>query len=496
MALELHLGGPVLKYFKGPHAIFTEYDRGFSYLVVFSFPFLGWLWISGRRLLIPLLLVPLFITGLGDSWAARLALLLGLGAVLCAAPHAHNVLMQLWVEMGVMGVGLGVGFARLTLAKLGRLLLLVFRADRSDVCPAQRWKARWCRVCVNRSRHRLKPRGEVPKDHFRVDILKFRLLRFPPSGVASESTRDDVPERGGKFPIVSPVRTASVAALILALPLMGCSGVLDPHGPVGASERLILLDSLAIMLAVIVPIIVATFAFAWWFRASNPRAIYRPDWTFSGTLELIVWAIPALVIMFLGGIAWYGSAELDPFAPLVSKVKPIQVEVVSLDWKWLFIYPDEGIATVNQLVIPVGTPVHFQLTSSGVMNSFFIPQLGSQIYTMAGMDSQLNLQADTAGTYHGISAQFSGQGFAGMHFETRAVSKDDYAAWVAATKVRGPVLDRATYNGLAQPSENAVPATYKSVVPNLFQAIVGQTTASAPPMPMPMTMPMTTQKGS
>src|SRR5580698_2533899 len=195
----------------------------------------------------------------------------------------------------------------------------------------------------------------------------------------------------------------SLGVFALALPLAGCGGVLDPHGPIGISERLILIDSVAIMLVIVIPVIVATLGFAWWFRASNTRATYLPYWSFSGQLELIVWAIPALVITFLGGIAWFGSEALDPFRPLSATKKPIEIEVVSLDWKWLFIYPDEGIGAVNQLVIPVGQPVHFRLTSSGVMNSFFVPQLGSQIYTMASMTSQLSLQADRAGTYEGLS---------------------------------------------------------------------------------------------
>jgi len=275
-------------------------------------------------------------------------------------------------------------------------------------------------------------------------------------------------------------RRAFVAAIMIALPLAGCGGVLDPRGPVGVSERLILLDSLAIMLAIVVPLILATLGFAWWFRASNSRAIYRPTWAFSGTLELIVWAIPAIVVTFLGGIAWFGSHALDPYRALPSKAKPVEVEVVSLDWKWLFIYPNEDIATVNQLVVPVGVPVHFRLTSSGVMNSFFVPQLGSQIYTMAGMTSQLSLQADHAGNYRGLSAQFSGAGFADMHFDVKAVPANAYAKWIAATKATGPALDTAAYAALAKPSKDARPATYKTVAPVLFDSIVNQTAPLAP----------------
>jgi cytochrome o ubiquinol oxidase subunit 2 len=268
--------------------------------------------------------------------------------------------------------------------------------------------------------------------------------------------------------------------LIPALPLAGCNGVLDPHGPVGEAERLILLDSVTIMLAIVVPVVVATLGFAWWFRASNAHATYLPHWAFSGRLELIVWAIPALVITFLGGIAWFGSHALDPFKALPSSTKPIEVEVVSLDWKWLFIYPNEGVASVNQLVIPVGTPVHFRLTSSGVMNSFFVPQLGSQIYTMAGMTSQVSLEADQEGTYSGLSAQFSGDGFADMRFDVRAVVRYVYVKWIADTRAGGATLDMAAYAELSKPSKNVKPATYGAVAPELFEAIVNQTTPEIP----------------
>jgi cytochrome o ubiquinol oxidase subunit 2 len=272
----------------------------------------------------------------------------------------------------------------------------------------------------------------------------------------------------------------AIAAGFFALPIAGCSGVLNPQGPVGVSEKLIILDSLAIMLAIVVPLIFATFAFAWWFRASNKRATYRPTWTFSGQLELIIWAIPMLVITFLGGIAWFGSHALDPYKTLQSTAKSVEIEVVSLDWKWLFIYPDDRIATVNQLMIPTGTPIHFRLTSSGVMNSFFVPQLGSQIYTMAAMTSQVSLQADKAGTYLGLSAQFSGEGFADMRFDLRAVPADAYARWIADTKSAGPILDPAAYAALAKPSKHVQPSTYKTVDQGLFDAIVSGA-APAPP---------------
>ncbi|MBS0430855.1 MAG: ubiquinol oxidase subunit II [Proteobacteria bacterium] len=276
-------------------------------------------------------------------------------------------------------------------------------------------------------------------------------------------------------------RANKLVAVSALLPLLaGCDkGILAPRGPVGAAEKLILIDSLVIMFAIVIPVIIMVFAFAWWYRASNTRATYRPNWAFSGHLELIVWAIPALVIIFLGGIAWFGSQQLDPFQRLPGKGKAVEIQVVSLDWKWLFIYPEEHVATVNTLVIPVGTPVHFDLTSSSVMNSFFVPQLGSQIYTMAGMTSQLNLQADHPGEYEGLSAQFSGAGFAGMRFKAHAVSADDYAKWLAQTRANGPVLDKQSYLQLQEPSSHVAPMTYRDVAPGLFRDIVNQ--AYGPP---------------
>jgi cytochrome o ubiquinol oxidase subunit II len=263
-----------------------------------------------------------------------------------------------------------------------------------------------------------------------------------------------------------------IGVLCGSLLLASCrEGVLDPHGPVGAAERVILYDATTIMLAVVVPVILLTFAFAWWFRAGNRRATYRPDWEYSGTIELIVWSIPALVILFLGGIAWIGSHDLDPPKPLASEKTPLEVEVVSLDWRWLFIYPEEHIATVNRLVVPTGVPIHFRLTSSSVMNSFFIPQLGSQIYTMSGMTTQLNLQADQAGTYQGLSAQFSGPGFSDMRFTLVAASNEQFTSWIAEVRARGGVLDGATFTQLARPTKAGGELTYGAVAEDPFDSI-------------------------
>jgi cytochrome o ubiquinol oxidase subunit 2 len=283
-------------------------------------------------------------------------------------------------------------------------------------------------------------------------------------------------------------RFAVAIVLIGAVALGGCTeGVLDPKGPIAAAERQILFNSLGIMLAIAIPTILATLGVAAWFRASNKRARYLPDFEYSERLEVLVWAIPAMTVLLVGGVAWVGAHDLDPRKPLDSAAKPINVQVVSLDWKWLFIYPDQGIATVNQLTIPVDTPVRFDLTSSGVMNSFFVPQLGSQIYTMAGMVTRLHLQADHPGTYRGLSAQFSGEGFADMRFNVDAVSAEDFARWVEATRNAGPTLDAQNYLDLAKPSKAVVPFTYRAVAPDLFDDIADS--AAPPYVAMPVIKP-------
>ena len=271
--------------------------------------------------------------------------------------------------------------------------------------------------------------------------------------------------------------------MVTGLGLSGCysAGVLDPQGPVGAGERLILLDSLAVMLAIVIPTIIATLGFAWWYRASNTKARYLPDWSFSGRLELVVWSIPVLVVMFLGGMAWVSSHDLDPAKPLSGTGKPLEVEVVSLDWKWLFLYPDQGVASVNDLVIPAGQPVHFSLTSGSVMSAFFVPQLGGMIYTMNGMVTQLNLRADGPGAFAGLASHYSGDGFSDMRFQARAVPPAAFAAWVQGARAGRPTLDAAAYQGLSRQGLAPV-TTYQLAGPALFQAIATQ---KLPPGPGP-----------
>src|SRR5437868_5165505 len=234
----------------------------------------------------------------------------------------------------------------------------------------------------------------------------------------------------------TPARPLGVCAALLVASCQQ-AGIMDPRGPISSAERLLLFNSTAIMLVVVVPVILATLGFAWWYRSSNTRASRSWDPAYEGRIEFVVWSIPTLVVILLGGVNWIGSHQLDPRTPIPAGAKPLRVDVVALDWKWLFIYPDQGMAAVNQLVIPAGTPVSFRLTSATVMNSFFVPQLGSQIYTMGGMTTHLNLLADQPGEYPGISANFSGDGFADMHFIVKAMAASDFDGWVATARGAG-----------------------------------------------------------
>ncbi|MGJ5176195.1 cytochrome ubiquinol oxidase subunit II [Bradyrhizobium oligotrophicum] len=256
--------------------------------------------------------------------------------------------------------------------------------------------------------------------------------------------------------------------------------ILDPQGPIAAAEKTILLGSVAIMLAIVVPTICAIFAFAFWFRQSNSKAEYRPEFAYSGRVELVVWSIPALTVLLLGGVAWIGAHQLDPARPVPGTGFPIRIQVVSLDWKWLFIYPDQRIATVNALTVPVGAPLRFELTSGSVMNAFFIPQLGSMIYTMNGMVSRLELRADEEGTLQGISAHFSGDGFPDMMFDTHVVSPVAFDSWAVSTLQGDQVLDVDAYKKLSEQSIEKTPMTYRLGDPELFGKIASQQTPPAP----------------
>jgi cytochrome o ubiquinol oxidase subunit 2 len=256
--------------------------------------------------------------------------------------------------------------------------------------------------------------------------------------------------------------------------------ILDPQGPIGAADKTILIDSVAIMLAIVLPTIVAIFGFAYWFRASNTRAHYWPNWEYSGRIELVVWSVPALTVILLGGVAWLGAHHLDPAKPIEGSSEPLTIQAVSLDWKWLFIYPDHKIATINTLTVPAGVPLQFQLTSASVMNAFFIPQFGSMIYTMNGMATRLSLQADTPGTFQGLSAQFSGDGFSDMHFDVHVVTPEQFSKWSQDASSAQQALDAQSYQQIAKPSMKNPPATYRLADPDIFASIVTQ---KLPPSP-------------
>jgi cytochrome o ubiquinol oxidase subunit 2 len=256
--------------------------------------------------------------------------------------------------------------------------------------------------------------------------------------------------------------------------------ILDPQGPIGAAEKTILIDSLGIMLAIVLPTIVAIFAFAFWFRASNTRASYLPNWEYSGRIEVVVWSVPALTVILLGGVAWLGAHHLDPAKPIEGPSEPLTIQAVSLDWKWLFIYPDHKVATINTLTVPAGVPLQFQLTSASVMNAFFIPQFGSMIYTMNGMATRLNLRADATGTFQGLSTQFSGDGFADMHFDVHVVPPEQFSKWAQDASNAGKSLDERSYQQIAKPSMKNEPEIYRLTDPDIFASVVSQ---KLPPSP-------------
>jgi cytochrome o ubiquinol oxidase subunit 2 len=273
--------------------------------------------------------------------------------------------------------------------------------------------------------------------------------------------------------------------LIGTLLLSGCNmTLLDPKGQVGLDERNLIITATLLMLLVVVPVIVMTFLFAWKYRASNTDAVYTPKWSHSTKIEIAVWAVPVLIIIALGYVTYKSTHALDPYKPLESDVKPITIEVVALDWKWMFIYPEQGIATVNKIVFPAHTPINFKVTSDSVMNSFFIPALGGQIYAMAGMQTKLHLIANQNAEMDGISANYSGAGFTGMKFKAIATSQEDFDAWVSEVKKAPKQLEKAEYEALSKPSQNNPVELYSSVTPNLFQIIVDKYEGMNPGKPM------------
>ena len=266
----------------------------------------------------------------------------------------------------------------------------------------------------------------------------------------------------------------NIALASMALILSGCNGgVLDPKGQIGIDEKNLIIIATVLMLLVVIPVIVMTLYFAWKYRDTQNHEIYAPKWAHSNKIEAVVWAVPIVIVVILGVITWQSTQELDPYKPIEGKGEHLTVEVVSLNWKWLFIYPEQGIATVNELVFPANVPVEYKITSESTMNSFFIPQLGSQIYSMAGMETKLHLIANEPGTFKGFSANYSGAGFTGMKFNAIATpTKADFNQWVEQVKTNANSLTHANYVELAKASENNPVAYYGKVDDGLFHTIV------------------------
>lgn len=257
------------------------------------------------------------------------------------------------------------------------------------------------------------------------------------------------------------------------LSLGACDWALfDPKGPVAAQQSELIIWSALIMLVVVVPVIVMSIWFPIQFRASNEKSDYQPNWEHSNLIELVVWAIPLAIIIVLGTITYKTSHSMDPRAPLESDRDTMVVQVVAMDWKWLFIYPEYEIATVNEMAMPVDTPVEFLVTSDTVMNSFFIPQLGTQIYAMSGMENRVHLMASEEGIYPGMSANYSGFGFSGMKFNAIATDDAGFAAWVESVKQSPDVLTDERFKQLQEKTRDVKPMHFSSVNPLLFSIII------------------------
>ncbi|WP_198355177.1 ubiquinol oxidase subunit II [Sphingomonas sp. MA1305] len=292
-----------------------------------------------------------------------------------------------------------------------------------------------------------------------------------------------------RIPTLSPsrarTRLRTLAAVSLAPALLGgCDWVvMNPAGDVARQQADLLLWSTFLMLLIIVPVIALTILFAWKYRAANKEAEYAPDWDHSTGLELVIWSAPLLIVIALGALTWISTHTLDPYRPLsrtapgrplAGNDKPLEIQVVSLDWKWLFIYPEQGVATINELVLPVDRQVRFRLTSSSVMNTFYVPTLAGMIYTMPGMETKLHAVLNKPGRYEGLSANYSGAGFSDMRFSVTGTDAAGFDRWAAAAKGAQGKLDLATYLRVERPSERVPAMRFAAVPPQLFDRIVGQ----------------------
>lgn len=269
-----------------------------------------------------------------------------------------------------------------------------------------------------------------------------------------------------------------LVGLCTILVLSGCSSrdmpLLYPAGPIGAHEKTLIVTAFILMLIVAIPVFAMTFLFAWKYRASNKKATYAPKWAHSNAIEVVVWTVPALIVGALGYLVWTDTHALTPYKPLASSEKPVRIEAIALNWKWLFIYPDLHIATVNQIEFPAGVPVNFRITSDTVMTSFFIPRLGTQIYAMAGMRTKLHLLANRTGTFVGRNFQLSGRGYSSMHFKAVATTPAKFHQWLHKVRNSDRTLTLARLHKLERPSIPKSVAHFASVQPHLFRHVIEQ----------------------
>jgi cytochrome o ubiquinol oxidase subunit 2 len=249
-------------------------------------------------------------------------------------------------------------------------------------------------------------------------------------------------------------------------------GVLNPKGEIAVAQKSLLITAVSLILIVVIPVFIMLFSFAWRYRAGNTKAKYTPDWHTNTSLEIVWWAVPIIIVTILSFLTWKSTHDLDPFKPINSNVKPVVIQVVALEWKWLFIYPEEHIATVNFLQIPKDAPINFIITADAPMNAFWIPQLGSQIYAMAGMSAKLHLIANEEGVYKGVSSNFSGDGFSGMKFDTKVVSGEEYASWVNTVRTSPEVLTKEKYQELTKKTQNNPVEYFSFVVEGLYDSII------------------------
>ncbi len=268
------------------------------------------------------------------------------------------------------------------------------------------------------------------------------------------------------------VLALGVVALVAFFVQSVNAAVLTPKGVIAQQERDLIMFASILALTVVIPVFALTFGIAWRYREGNTKAKYTPDWDHHRVIEAIWWLIPLTLITILSVVTWKTSHDLDPFKPLVSDQKPITIQVVALQWKWLFIYPEQNIAMVNFVQFPKNTPIDFEITSDAPMNSFWIPQLGGQIYAMSGMSTHLHLMASEAGDFYGSSANISGAGFAGMHFVARASSDDEFTQWVGSISRDSLSLNAGEYTNLAKPSRDNPPVFYSAVEDGLYNQVI------------------------